>query len=152
MAKHVRYAAGGWGVGELVYDDGLLVWHELPRAAPPAGGRGAGEEAPDALARRLRGYFDGDRSTFDDVELDLEWCSPFQRDVLETMRRVPYGEVAALAGRPGAQRAVGSVCAGNRFPIFVPCHRVVAASGLGPYGTLGSDYKRRLLELEGVVL
>jgi methylated-DNA-[protein]-cysteine S-methyltransferase len=60
--------------------------------------------------------------------------------------------VAALAGHPNAQRAVGSVCASNRFAVIVPCHRVVAAEGLGSYGSLGVGYKRRLLELERVVL
>ena len=60
-----------------------------------------------------------------------------------------YGELAALAGRPGAPRAAGSFCAGNRLPIFVPCHRVVGADGIGSYGELGVDYKLRLLALEG---
>ena len=151
MATHVRYAIEEWGVGELVYEDGLLVWHELPRP----GGRASGD---DALAQRLQAYFGGERVSFDHIPLDLEWCSPFQRDVLDVMRGIPYGEtatygeVAALAGRPNAQRAVGSVCARNRFAILVPCHRVVAADGLGPYGSLGQGYKRRLLELEGAVL
>ena len=50
------------------------------------------------------------------------------------MRSIPfgepdYGEIAALAGHPNAQRAVGSVCAANRFALFVPCHRVVAPTG-----------------------
>ena len=149
---HVRYAVEGWGVGELVYDEGVLAWHELPRTA--RGDRAGGDD----LAERLRSYFAGERVSFDDVELDLEWCSPFQRAVLDAMRAIPYGEVAtygevaAHAGRPGAQRAVGTVCASNRFPILVPCHRVVAASGIGPYGSLGSAYKRRLLELERVSL
>jgi methylated-DNA-[protein]-cysteine S-methyltransferase len=92
------------------------------------------------------------------VKLDLDWCTPFQRAVTDTLRAVPYGEVvtygelAALAGHPNAQRAVGNFCAGNRFPVIVPCHRVVAADGLGPYGSLGTEYKRRMLALEDVVL
>ena len=61
---------------------------------------------------------------------------------------VTYGELAALAGRPQAPRAAGSFCAQNRLPLIVPCHRVVAAGGLGGYGSLGVEYKRRLLELE----
>jgi methylated-DNA-[protein]-cysteine S-methyltransferase len=110
------------------------------------------------LVDRVRGFLAGSRDTFEDVELDLEWCTTFQRAALAVMRAIPYGEVAsygevaALAGHPNAQRAVGSVCAANRFSLFVPCHRVVAADGLGSYGSLGPDYKRRLLELEGVVL
>jgi methylated-DNA-[protein]-cysteine S-methyltransferase len=148
----VRYAAEGWGVGELVLDGDVLVHHELPRPSNRL------LLTPHALGERFRAYFAGARDTFADVPLDLEGATPFQRAVVESLRAVPYGEVvtygelAALAGHPGAQRAVGTVCAGNRFAIVVPCHRVVAASGLGPYGSLGPSYKRRLLELEGAAL
>lgn len=151
MVERVVYDVDGWGVGELVVDDGLVAWHDLPSAArAPAGGH--------PLVERVRGYFAGASDDFADVELDLDWCTPFQRAAVEAVRAIPYGEaatygeVAALAGHPNAQRAVGSVCAANRFALFVPCHRVVAADGLGSYGTLGPGYKRRLLELEGVVL
>jgi methylated-DNA-[protein]-cysteine S-methyltransferase len=78
--------------------------------------------------------------------------------VTEALRRVragttvSYGELAALAGRPNAQRAVGTFCARNRFGIVVPCHRVVSAGGIGSYGSLGIEYKRRLLELEHVAV
>ena len=65
---------------------------------------------------------------------------------------VTYGELAALAGHPNAQRAVGTFCAENRFAIVVPCHRVVAAGGIGSYGSLGVAYKQRLLELERAAL
>ena len=65
---------------------------------------------------------------------------------------VSYGEVAALAGYPGAARAVGTYCAHNRFMFLVPCHRVVGANGLGGYGAAGLGVKRRLLALEGVAL
>ncbi len=54
-----------------------------------------------------------------------------------------------LAGAPGAARAAGSFCARNRLGLFVPCHRVVSATGLGSYGSAGVEYKRRLLALEG---
>ena len=62
-----------------------------------------------------------------------------------------YGELAALGGRPNAPRAAGTFCAHNRFGLVVPCHRVVAAGGLGAYGSLGQEYKRRLLALEGAL-
>jgi methylated-DNA-[protein]-cysteine S-methyltransferase len=65
---------------------------------------------------------------------------------------VSYGELAALAGYPNAQRAVGSFCARNRFMVLVPCHRVVAAEGIGAYGSAGVGWKRRLLGLEGISL
>jgi len=148
----LSYEAGGWGVGEVWLDGDLLVNHELPRArasrARPAEG---------GLAARFQAFFAGSQAGFEDVRLDLEWCSPFQQDVIGALRAVPrgetvtYGELAALAGYPNAARAAGSVCAGNRFPLVVPCHRVVAANGLGPYGASGTAYKRRLLELEAVI-
>jgi len=112
----------------------------------------------EKLIDRFRAYFAGKSVSFDDVELELEGWTPFQLDVVRALRRVPYGEVvsygdlARLAGRPRAQRAAGTFCARNRFPVVVPCHRVVAADGLGSYGSLGLDYKRRLLALEGVTL
>lgn len=142
------YEADGFGVGELLLEDDLVLWHELPRP-----GREPMGDHP--LARRLKLYFSGTRDDFADVQLDLEWCTPFQQAVVTCLREVgrgetvTYGELAALAGHPGASRAAGSFCAHNRFGIIVPCHRVVAAAGVGGYGSLGADYKRRLLELEG---
>ena len=151
MVEQFAYTVRGWGLGELLLADGVVAWHELPTTT-------SSKRRKHELADRVRGYFAGSRDTFADVELDLDWCTPFQRAAVETMRSIPYGEVAtygevaALAGHPNAQRAVGSVCASNRFSLFVPCHRVVGADGLGAYGSLGPSYKRRLLELEGVVL
>jgi O-6-methylguanine DNA methyltransferase len=81
----------------------------------------------------------------------------FSRRVLAVVRRIPpgcvatYGDVAALAGRPRAARAVGNVMRGCGRP-DVPCHRVIAAGGrLGGYG--GRELlKRALLAAEGVVV
>ena len=112
----------------------------------------------EQLVHKFRGYFDGQAVDFADVAIEDEGWTPFQRDVVAAMRRIPYGEVvsysdlARLAGHPRAQRAAGSVCAHNRFPLVVPCHRVVSAGGLGSYPGLGPDYKRRMLALEGVTL
>jgi methylated-DNA-[protein]-cysteine S-methyltransferase len=151
MVRQVSYEVAGWGVGELVLVDEVVAWHELPSATGTAAGS-------HPLVDRICAYFRGARDGFEDVELDLDWCTPFQRAAVDAMRSIPYGdlatygEVAALAGHPNAQRAVGSVCASNRFGLFVPCHRVVAAGGIGSYGSLGPGYKERLLELEGVVL
>jgi methylated-DNA-[protein]-cysteine S-methyltransferase len=106
----------------------------------------------------MASYFAGEPVDFEDVEIDLEWCTPFQRAVALALRAVPYGEtvtygeLAALAGHPNAQRAAGTFCAHNRLPLIVPCHRVVAAGGIGGYGSLGVGYKRRLLQLENAVI
>jgi methylated-DNA-[protein]-cysteine S-methyltransferase len=108
------------------------------------------------LVRRVQEYFAGARVDFADVEIEADGWTQFQRDVLAALRSVPYGEVvsysdlARLAGYPRAQRAAGTFCAHNRFPLVVPCHRVVAVNGPGAYPSLGVDYKRRMLALEGV--
>jgi methylated-DNA-[protein]-cysteine S-methyltransferase len=81
--------------------------------------------------------------------------SDFTARVLTTVRRIPpghvatYGDVAALAGKPRAARAVGNIMRDCHRP-DVPCHRVIAAGGrLGGYG--GSEVlKRSLLVAEGV--
>jgi methylated-DNA-[protein]-cysteine S-methyltransferase len=149
----VSYEVPGWGLGKLWFDGDRLVNHELPKAAMSRGLTPKSVE--NGLVAQIRAYFAGEVVTFADVPLDFSWMTPFQRSVADALRSVPYGEtvtygeLAALAGHPNAQRAAGTFCAGNRFPLFVPCHRVVAADGLGSYGSLGLDYKRRLLTLEG---
>jgi methylated-DNA-[protein]-cysteine S-methyltransferase len=147
---HVAYEVETWGVGELWLEGSRVVWHDLPfpRAAKPDGDGGE-------LVERLRAYFDGADESFDDVDVDLEYETPFLEQCAYALRAVPrgevvtYGELAALAGSPGAARAAGSFCARNKLGLFVPCHRVVGAAGLGSYGSFGLAYKRRLLELEG---
>jgi O-6-methylguanine DNA methyltransferase len=81
----------------------------------------------------------------------------FTSRVLATVRRIPvgkvstYGDVADLAGRPGAARAVGNIMRDCRAK-DVPCHRVVAAAGrLGGYGG-ATSLKRGLLQAEGIVV
>jgi methylated-DNA-[protein]-cysteine S-methyltransferase len=147
------YASEGWGVGEVWLEGERLLWHELPRPGVPLAD---GPSHP--LTNRFARFFAGARDDFLDVELDVEDATPFQQAVTEAARLVPYGEtvtyaeLAALAGYPRAQRAVGTFCARNRYGIVVPCHRVTAADGLGSYGSLGIEYKRRLLALEGAAV
>ena len=151
-ATHVSYEAPGWGVGEIWLEGDRLLHHELPRPAVEQRGKA------HPLGERFVRYFAGQADDFLDVELELDGSTEFELELTKELRRVrrgetvSYGELAALAGRPNAQRAAGSFCARNRFSIVVPCHRVVAADGLGSYGSLGVGYKRRLLELEGVSL
>jgi methylated-DNA-[protein]-cysteine S-methyltransferase len=149
----VAYEAEGWGVGELVLEDGRVVWHELPH--PMRLGRKVGTSE---LVRKLQAYFAGEPVSLDDVPVDLEHETPFLERCARALREIPrgevvtYGELAALAGAPGAARAAGTFCARNRLGLFVPCHRVVGAGGIGSYGSYGIEYKRRLLELEGAAL
>jgi methylated-DNA-[protein]-cysteine S-methyltransferase len=148
----VRYEAPAFGVGELWLEGERVVWSELPRPSETRPGSDPGH----VLAGRLRAFFAGAADDFADVELDFD--DGFYGDCQRVLRAVPrgdvvtYGELAALAGRPGAARAAGTFCARNRLAPFVPCHRVVAADGIGGYGSLGLEYKRRLLALEDVFL
>lgn len=124
---------------------------ELQRTFPNAV---AGNNSPlmDALER----YTQGDREPFVEVALAHEDLPPFARAVLTACRQIAYGttisyaELAQRAGNPRAARAVGNVMATNRWPIVVPCHRVVRADGsLGGYSAaLGIRYKQSLLDLE----
>ena len=102
--------------------------------------------------RQIREYLRGRRRALT-IPLDLAALPRFQKKVLLAARRIlygrtaTYGEVAARAGRPCAARAVGQAMARNPVPLAVPCHRVVAAGGLGGFGG-GAALKRRLLAFE----
>jgi methylated-DNA-[protein]-cysteine S-methyltransferase len=108
------------------------------------------------LRRRIERYCLGERIDFDDVALALPSGTDFQSRVLKAVRRVSYGKtisygrLAEKAGYPRAARAVGSVMRSNRFPIIVPCHRVVAAGDKpgGYTSPQGISLKLRLLALE----
>ncbi|WP_425399611.1 methylated-DNA--[protein]-cysteine S-methyltransferase [Aeoliella sp.] len=109
------------------------------------------------LCDSLQRHADGEPQSFDNVPVSTEHLTPFAQRVITKCRQLPWGRVvtytqlARLAGRPGAARAVGNVMANNRHPLVVPCHRVVGASGsLGGFSAPGGlDTKRRLLEMEG---
>ena len=105
------------------------------------------------LRRQLDEYFEGSRRGFD-VELDWRLVRGFTREALQSVREIPYGEVAsygevaAMAGRDRAARAVGTACATTPWSIVVPVHRVVRSDGsIGEYGG-HPEVKRFLLDLE----
>ncbi len=115
---------------------------------------------PDrGIARQLDDWFAARRHVFE-LELDLNGIEGFRRTVLETLARevpwgetVSYGELAVLAGRPRAARAVGSAMRNNPIPFVIPCHRVIAAGHkIGGYGggRNAIALKRELLAREGV--
>ncbi|NLX99383.1 MAG: methylated-DNA--[protein]-cysteine S-methyltransferase [Rhodopirellula sp.] len=108
------------------------------------------------LMRRLQAYASGHRDDFRDVRVDLGRQTEFRKRVYRFCRTIPYGEtltygeLATLAGSPGAARAVGRAMAANQVPLIVPCHRVKPSSGgLGGFSSPGGVImKRRLLDLE----
>lgn len=138
----------------------LVFGQTSPQAAVCAlSERGAGASTAEwktPLQRRLITFARGARDDFRDVKVAPFATTDFQAQVLAHCRRIPvgqtrsYADLAALAGSPGAARAVGSVMRKNRVPLVIPCHRVVGSNGLGGYsGAAGLATKRRLLELEG---
>lgn len=123
--------------------------HERRRAS-----RGVAPLAVKVAATQFEEYLNESRQRFD-VRLSSVSATDFQREVWRALMTIPYGEVRTYAEvaeavkRPRASRAVGNANHLNRFPVIVPCHRVVAANGLGGYGG-GGEVKRYLLALEGV--
>lgn len=101
---------------------------------------------------QLQEYFQGIRTEFD-VPLALRGTD-FQTSVWKALSGIPYGQtrtyaqIAAQIGRPKACRAVGAANHRNPLAIFVPCHRVVGASGALTGYAGGLAAKRYLLELE----
>lgn len=135
----------------------LASVHLAPLAAAAASDRHRRDGSPAAapFLEALERYFRREDAGLDRGLLDLSGASEFQRCVYGALLAVgfghliTYGELAARVGRPGAARAIGRAMAGNPVPIFVPCHRVVAAGGgLGGFSA-GLAWKRALLRHEG---
>jgi methylated-DNA-[protein]-cysteine S-methyltransferase len=109
-----------------------------------------------AAIERITALLAGEDADLSRIELDLTEVDRFDRRVAEVARRIPagetltYGEIATRMGAPGEAREVGAALGRNRFPIIVPCHRVVAANGKlsGFSAPGGSRTKLRLLEIE----
>ncbi|HKP75565.1 MAG TPA: methylated-DNA--[protein]-cysteine S-methyltransferase [Longimicrobiaceae bacterium] len=131
---------------------------------PPAGTR-VEPTRDDALgwkvAEQLREYFAGTRRDFD-LPLDPEGTA-FRRRVWDALCTIPFGQtrsyrdIAAQVGAPTGMQAVGQANRHNRIPIVIPCHRVVATTGIGGYagdaeGGAMVGTKRWLLRHEGVAV
>ncbi len=108
-------------------------------------------EAVRAVTRHLAGT----PQALERIPLDLAGLTPFQRKVAAALRAthsgqtLTYGDLALLAGSPGAARAVGRAVKHNPILLLIPCHRVVAAQGPGGWSAFGDpSIKARLLALE----
>jgi methylated-DNA-[protein]-cysteine S-methyltransferase len=107
--------------------------------------------------KELQEYFAGRRTRFD-FPLDLSQATPFQRKVYRVMKEIPFGEIhsygwlAREIGNPQALRAVGGANGKNRWPIVIPCHRIVGSCGslTGFSAPGGLGLKAGLLDLEGI--
>ncbi|MCP4675716.1 MAG: methylated-DNA--[protein]-cysteine S-methyltransferase [Deltaproteobacteria bacterium] len=103
----------------------------------------------------LMGYFLGEVKNITSP-VDLSYLTPFQKDVFNAMRSIPfgelitYGELAELAGHKGKGGAVAGVLRKNPCPIFIPCHRAVGSDGSLGVSSISREWKEWLLEHEGV--
>jgi methylated-DNA-[protein]-cysteine S-methyltransferase len=145
-AMRVGIRTEGERVAELVY---------LPRLFATMAPRNA---LAERAARQIERYLADPDAPFD---LPLAPAgTPFQQQVWQALARIArgrtrtYGEVARELD--SAPRAVGQACGANPFPLVVPCHRVLAASGLGGFAHASQGFliqtKRWLLAHEGVTL
>ena len=138
-------------VGVLTRGDEVLEIRYLPLSAPSRAPRGA---LPEKAARQLERYREDPDATFE-LPVRIEG-SALQRAVWDAMCAIPrghtrtYGELARELGAD--PRAIGQACGDNRLPIVIPCHRVVAADGIGGFGHSTGGYlleaKRWLLAHE----
>ncbi len=127
--------------------DIFFLGNRVPLCAP-------GTELGRTVLAQLDAYFSNPKFSFD-LPLVMDG-TPYQRRVWRALRRIPVGETKSygeLAKRlRSSARAVGNACRANPIPIVVPCHRVVATSGIG--GFMGKEsgnalrLKRWLLDHE----
>ncbi len=140
----------------------VISWDEkginrlvLPTSAMSLSAPSLKDSLPREAKKQLEEYFTGQRQKFD---LPINWQvfgkeNSFFRQVYWTVYGISwgetrtYGQVATLCGLPKAGRAVGQAMAKNPVPIIIPCHRVVAANGLGGFGG-GPELKKILLSIE----
>jgi len=153
----LRLAASDFGLVAVEWADSQLQFDSyLQRLKRPI--------QPDAkkiapYAKELNEYINGKRTTFT-IPIDWTLFRPFQREALQVVFRIPYGEtctyhdIAIQIGRPNAYRAVGRANATNPMPLVIPCHRVIGADGKlhGYGGGEGLKTKEWLLKMEGAVI
>jgi methylated-DNA-[protein]-cysteine S-methyltransferase len=159
MTKHYVSKAMASPVGTLTLvasDDGLaaVLWENDRPGRVPLSIRGEELSHPVLLEaeRQLREYFGGTRTQFT-LPLDVVG-TPFQRQVWEALRSIPYGETRSYAeiadqiGSPRAVRAVGAANGRNPLSIVAPCHRVIGSSGQLTGFAGGLEVKAQLLAFE----
>jgi methylated-DNA-[protein]-cysteine S-methyltransferase len=147
----------------IAWEDAGLIGFHLPDPARPAAGP---NELPpprwiQEIIARVQRHLGGQPQDFSDLHFDFSRVSDFVASVLRATLNVKagstatYGDLAAALGLPpAASRAVGSALGDNPWPLLIPCHRIVAATGkmTGFSGPGGVATKVRLLALEGAQL
>lgn len=151
-------AATDKGISHVAFPSDPLHLKNLIAIRDPEDGEIGNEDLRVEILNRageqIQEYFDHKRTVFD-VPFDLSSVRGFKLNILENIRRVPYGsrvtysELAAASGNPTAIRPTGTACATNPIPILIPCHRVTKSGGLSGNYIGGLQAKEFLLSLEG---
>ena len=131
----------------LTEEDGRIARLDWSDAEPESNG----SDLLDEACRQLADYFAGTRREFD---VPIAFRPGFEGTVMRAIHAIPFGETRTYGDLARdldvAAQAVGHACGANPIPIIVPCHRVLAAHGLGGYsGAGGVETKVALLKHEG---
>jgi methylated-DNA-[protein]-cysteine S-methyltransferase len=151
------------GVCAIAWSDAGLTRFLLPDPERRSGGDTESEPPPwvEQIIERVRRHLTGEPQDFSDVRYDFGRMSAFNQKVLRAALAVKpghtatYGDLAAaMSESPSASRAVGSALGANPWPLLIPCHRILAATGkmTGFSGPGGVSTKVKLLAVEGAQL
>jgi len=149
-ASDLGLVAIEWADSQLEFDARLA---RLKRPIQP------NQKKSAPYAKELREYLSGKRISFT-IPIDWTHFTAFQREALQAVFRIPYGETRTYADiareidRPHAYRAMGAANAMNPMPLVIPCHRVLGMDGKlhGYGGGEGLKTKEWLLKMEGAVI
>jgi len=140
----------------LLSKPGLPAEEAVKKQCPGKESSGCGEISK--IADEIEAFLLGEDVRFSLDKIRIDTCPGFQQEVLRAEYGIPrgyvstYKRIAGHLGRPKSARAVGMALASNPFPIIIPCHRAIRSDGsLGGYQG-GLDMKRKLLEMEGIVI
>jgi methylated-DNA-[protein]-cysteine S-methyltransferase len=162
----IRYAVFDSSLGNivLVSKDGRLIELDIKNddihrtrkflaASYPAGIESS--ESFHKSCKLLDRYLKGEQVDFN-IEIDISRFGAFTRNVLEELRKIPYGKVTSYGrigkrlGYKNAARAVGQAVGRNPVPIIIPCHRVIREDGSIGGFSMGLRIKEKLLAAEGI--
>ena len=142
-----------WGMIVAELHDGRVVCCDLPHlASEPTCAFAVTQCGNDSVSRFIRAALTGKAGKVPSLETPAG--TEFQQQVWMAIAAIPhgqtrtYGELAASIGRARAVRAVGMACGRNPLPLFIPCHRVVAANGKPGGFSAGLPWKEWLLRVE----
>ncbi len=147
-----------WGIAAIIFNKKAIKQIILPHKNAKFANNYTSIKSPPLwlkiIEQRIKDYFNGKKVEFNLNRTDLTDYTNFEKKVFKALFKVKYSKtisykgLAGKAGSPNAYRAVGNIMAKNRYPLLIPCHRVIKSNGnVGQFG-YGRDYKNRMLKLE----